>query len=116
VRPEIDPGYLWCWIASPTVQSTIDDLVSGTTKQTELATSTVVAQPLPLPPLAEQKRIVAKVDELMALCDTLEAKLRKASQVQEQLAISSIAALTGIQSQEKEAMKAPKTELVEVVP
>ena len=41
---------------------------------------------LPLPPLAEQHRIVAKVDELMALCDQLKSRLTKANQLQQKIA------------------------------
>ena len=77
VRPlEVNSVFLWRWIQSPLVQDEIEGAASGTTNQIELNTSTVVSQPVPLPPLAEQVRIVARVDELMRLCDSLEAKGR----------------------------------------
>ena len=50
----------------------IDREASGTTFR-EVSGKIVAQIPVPLPPLAEQKRIVAKVDELMALCDRLES-------------------------------------------
>lgn len=44
-----------------------------------------MAMPAPLPPLAEQHRIVAKVDTLMALCGQLEQQLNQADQQRRRL-------------------------------
>ncbi len=58
---------------------------------TRVTLSVIAASLLPLPPLAEQKRIVAKVDELMALCDRLEAQQQERETRHAALAHASLA-------------------------
>jgi len=55
------------------------------TAQPNMSLTDVREFPIPLPPLAEQRRIVDKVDELMALCDRLEASLTTASEKRRRL-------------------------------
>ncbi len=60
--------------------------------------------------LVKQKRIVARVAELMKICDFLEKRLQRSLLVSEHLATASVALLTGIAlGQEEEPMKAPKS-------
>lgn len=51
--------------------------------------------PIPLPPLAEQARIVTRVEELMRLCDALEAKGQLEATQHAQLVQTLLGALTG---------------------
>ena len=49
---------------------------------------------VPIPPLSEQCRIVAKVDELMDLCDELEAAQTRREETRDRLRTASLAQLT----------------------
>ena len=59
------PEYLYYYFANPSVQSVIEDQADGTTKQKELATATIKAYLTPIPPLDEQRRILAKLSEVL---------------------------------------------------
>lgn len=72
-KPSIDKNYLFIFLQAITEDikssgSGIAMIHMTKAKMEELA--------VPIPPLAEQHRIVQKVDELMALCDRLEQQTR----------------------------------------
>ena len=88
--PELSPAFLSMFLASPSVQRMINDVQVGATRQA-LTKGMIEQFRIPTPPLAEQKRIVAKVDELMALCDRLEAHQEERETRQTELARASLA-------------------------
>lgn len=57
-------------------------------KQTNLKKIQVLSTPIPIPPVEEQKRIVVKVNELIALCNQLKVSLQTSQQTQLALAES----------------------------
>ncbi|OZA25722.1 MAG: restriction endonuclease [Hydrogenophilales bacterium 17-64-11] len=77
VRPiseTLAPRYVLAYLKSPMFLQVGESKMTGTAGQKRLPKEFVEANPFPLPPLAEQHRVVAKVDELMALCDRMEAE------------------------------------------
>lgn len=67
----VSAEYLYFYIRSPAVQSVVEGISSGSTKQKELATTTIKALGIPLPPVEEQRRIVERLNELLAEVDRL---------------------------------------------
>lgn len=87
IRPflDIDPKYLMYALKTPGFLAYVNSKTYGI-KMPRLGTVDAINTVIPLPPLAEQHRIVAKVDALMELCDALESRLKERAGVQERLA------------------------------
>jgi len=69
--------YIYTVFTSEYLQNKINKTATGSTNQKELPKNVLVEFFLPLPPLAEQKRIVAKIEELFAKLDFITTTLTK---------------------------------------
>lgn len=97
VRPigqTLVPRYVLAYVKAPMFLAVGETKMTGTAGQKRLPKDFLEANPFPLPPLAEQHRIVSKVDELMALCDRLEAEQADAGAVHAQLVDCLLGTLT----------------------
>ncbi|UCZ55558.1 DUF559 domain-containing protein [Desulfurispirillum indicum] len=85
------------WLEKYLNSTTARDYFAGASKQTTNLASINKTQlrgcPIPLPPLPEQHRIVARIDQLMALCDTLDQQIDAANQKQSELLDSVMGAI-----------------------
>lgn len=86
------PRYQWIVLRSPFFVVCVEEKMRGQAYPA-INDSDFSLLPFPLPPLTEQHRIVAKVDELMALCDRLEAARAKREALRDRLAAASLARL-----------------------
>jgi type I restriction enzyme, S subunit len=99
------PRYLWIVLRSPFMVECVEENQRGQAYPA-INDADFAVLPFPLPPLAEQHRIVAKVDTLMALCDRLEASLTATAATRRRLLDALLAeALAPAKDRELEAAK-----------
>jgi len=93
------------------------DYFAGASKQTTNLASINMTQlrsfPMPIPPLDEQREILAKLDALTEQAVVWQEQLERKQRLASLLSSATVAAFTGIAiEQQEEPMKAPQTELI----
>jgi len=110
------PRYICYAMNAEPTRARIEEQCATTAGNIGISASKLKETTIPVPPLTEQRRIVAKVDELMALVNNLEQQQTRREELAAAYAQSAVSALTGTEFKPKaEKMKAPKTELISLV-
>ncbi|MBY7780626.1 restriction endonuclease subunit S [Vibrio fluvialis] len=86
-------NYLRLFLMSPSFQNLLSEKATGTTAK-GIKASVLKELVVYIPPIEEQHRIVAKVDELMALCDQLEQQTETSIEAHQMLVTTLLDTLT----------------------
>ena len=73
-----DKFYLFYYLLLPDIRALLTSKMKGTTGRLRLGAEALANLEIPLPPLAEQRRIVAKLEVLFTQLDTAVDNLKKA--------------------------------------
>ena len=103
----MDAGFLAMLIGTPGSREYLGGVGVGITMKS-LNHSILLKMPIGLPPLAEQRRIVAKVDEFMAICDELDQRLNEAKAHQSAFAAAAVHHLQFNQKNDSKQLAASK--------
>ena len=97
----IDPRFVMSLLRTPHTREMLIDSASQTTNIANVSLAKLRPLFFAIPPLAEQHRIVAKVDELMAMCDQLEQQQTHSIEAHQTLVASLLGTLTRVESQQE---------------
>ena len=92
--------YLWYWLRSPAFIEIVSEKMRGQAYPA-INERNFAALPIPIPPTLEQYRIVQRVDELMALCDQLEAAQTNREQRRDRLSAAALDRLVNAEPSEE---------------
>jgi type I restriction enzyme S subunit len=91
---EVDKFYIGTLIRSPYFLD-YARMVASRTTISNVSLKSMRQLMIPLPPLAEQERIVQRVESLLALCDALEARLQSAEEERSRLVAAVMSTVGG---------------------
>lgn len=84
-KKQVNQNYVYQFLRSDYVLKIYKAMFEGKSQQPNLKKEDVIKLIIPFPPLSEQQRIVAKLDQLMQVCDELEQSIKSSQEQNEKL-------------------------------